>query len=75
MTLLITNDLDNVYDCIQSGLKGRDQLAFVCINADQKPTLVIFAEHFQRYDLANILRSIAAQIAEAIPNYDGIIRL
>jgi hypothetical protein len=75
MTLLITNDLDNVYDCIQSGLKGRDQLAFVCINADQKPTLVIFAEHFQRYDLANILRSIAAQIAEAIPNYDGIIKL
>jgi len=75
MTLLITNDLDNVYDCIQSGLKGRDQLAFVCINADQKPTLVIFAEHFQRYDLANILRSTAAEIAEAIPNYDGIIRL
>jgi hypothetical protein len=75
MTLFITNDVDNVYDCIQSGLKGREQLAFVCINADQEPTLIIFAEHFQRYGLANILRSTAAQITEAIPSYDGIIKL
>jgi hypothetical protein len=75
MTLFITNDVLNLYDRVHSGLNGRDQLAFVCINADQKPTLIIFAEHFQRYDLANILRSTAAEIAEAIPNYDGIIRL
>jgi hypothetical protein len=75
MTLFVTNDVLNLYDRVHSGLKGRDQLAFVCINADQKPTLIIFAEHFQRYDLANILRSTAAEIAEAIPNYDGIIRL
>ena len=75
MTLFITNHVDNLYDCIQSGLNGRNQLAFVCINADQEPTLIIFAEHFQRYDLADILRSSAAQIPEAIPNYDGIIKL
>ena len=75
MTLFITNDVDNVYECVHSGLKGRDQLAFVCINADQDSTLIIFAEHFQRYDLADILRWTAAQIPEAIPNYDRIIKL
>ena len=75
MTLFITNNVDNVNRWVHSGLKGRDQLAFVCINADQKPTLIIFAEHFQRYDLADILRSTAAQIPEAIPDYDGIIEL
>jgi len=75
MTLLITNDVLNVYDRVHCGLNGREQLAFVCINADQKPTLIILAEHFQRYDLAEILRSTAAQIPDAIPNYDGIIKL
>ena len=75
MTLFITNDVLNLYDRVHSGLNGRDQLAFVCKNADQEPTLIIFAEHFHRYNLADILRSTAAEIPKAIPNYDGIIRL
>lgn len=69
MTLFITNDADTVRGCVRSALEGRDQLAFVCENADE-PVLIIFAEHCQRYNLADILRSTAEQLSQAIPNYD-----
>jgi hypothetical protein len=74
MTLFVTNNVHSLFDYVESGLDGAEQLAFVCTNADQEPILIIFAEHHQRYDLADILRSTAAQIPEAIPNYDGIIK-
>jgi hypothetical protein len=75
MTLFITNNPAMVYDCVHAGLYESNQLAFVYMNTDQEPNLIIFAEYFQRYDLANILRAAAAQIPQAIPNYNGIIKL
>jgi hypothetical protein len=70
MNLFVTNNADAVQDCVESGLAGRGQLAFVCENSDEEPILIVFAEHYQRYDLAGILRATAEGLPQAIPDYD-----